>query len=296
MASFGDILKYEREARGFSLDEVKRATRLSERYLTALERSDIAALPGGSFNTGYIRTYAQFVGADPTPALAAYSHAMHMLETRHVDGNATNAPKSSRATGFDGLGGVLVGGLIVLVGISTLGVFVWSGADQSVSDEASSPGASVSRITLRQQRPEPDRFPRPAAEPVASRVHSSRALETFERRAGVSGELEITEFGVGTGVVDLSLVGKSDRFVEGTRVRFWTRVVGGTEGDVVRHQWIRDGRVVMTTALPLGGPHWRTYSGLQLPAGEAGVWKVVAQDADGHELATLEFTCVTQSS
>ena len=45
--SFGDELRRERELRQVSLREVSQATKISLRYLEALERNDFAGLPGG---------------------------------------------------------------------------------------------------------------------------------------------------------------------------------------------------------------------------------------------------------
>lgn len=104
--------------------------------------------------------------------------------------------------------------------------------------------------------------------------------------------LSVPEYGVGTDVVDHELQGKSDRFEEGAKVVFWTRVVGGEEGDRIRHVWIHDGEEVLSIGLALGGPHWRTYSRKTLHAGSAGPWRVEARDADGHVLAAVDFTCV----
>ena len=76
---FGDRLRQGREARGVTFDAVLKETRIARRYLDALERSDLEALPGGAFNRGYIRSYAKFVGFDPLPILEAYAAAERML-------------------------------------------------------------------------------------------------------------------------------------------------------------------------------------------------------------------------
>jgi hypothetical protein len=92
------------------------------------------------------------------------------------------------------------------------------------------------------------------------------------------------------------LVGRSDRFSEGTSVTFWTLLVGGQPGDLVRHVWFRDGRPVMAAKLAIGGPHWRTQSRHVLPAGSAGPWAVEARASDGRLLARKEFACERDGS
>jgi len=103
--------------------------------------------------------------------------------------------------------------------------------------------------------------------------------------------LAVADHGVGTGLVDRHLVGRSDRFTEGTSVTFWTLVVGGQPGDLVRHVWFRDGQPVMAVELAIGGPHWRTQSRHVLPVGTAGPWAVEARASDGRLLARQEFAC-----
>jgi hypothetical protein len=68
-------------------------------------------------------------------------------------------------------------------------------------------------------------------------------------------------------------------------------VLGGQPGHVIRHVWLQEGRAVMRADLPIGGPHWRTYSRLLLPEGSAGPWTVEARTSDGRLLARDEFLC-----
>jgi cytoskeleton protein RodZ len=72
MSSFGETLKRERELRQISLREIAEATKINLRYLDALERNDFRHLPGGVFNKGFVRAYAQFIGIDPEAMAMAY--------------------------------------------------------------------------------------------------------------------------------------------------------------------------------------------------------------------------------
>ncbi len=62
----GMELRDARLARGVTIDDAQRATRISRRYLEALEAEDFAALPAPVFARGFLRSYAQFLGIDPT--------------------------------------------------------------------------------------------------------------------------------------------------------------------------------------------------------------------------------------
>ena len=72
MTSFGEMLRRERELRGITLREVSEATKISIRYLEALERNDFTYLPGGAFTRGFIRAYAKYIGADEDEFVSAY--------------------------------------------------------------------------------------------------------------------------------------------------------------------------------------------------------------------------------
>jgi cytoskeleton protein RodZ len=76
-STFGEHLKREREMRGVSLEEISAATRISVRFLEALENEHWAQLPGGIFNRGFIRSVARFLGMDEEGLVAEYA-----LETR----------------------------------------------------------------------------------------------------------------------------------------------------------------------------------------------------------------------
>jgi cytoskeleton protein RodZ len=69
---FGEHLKREREMRGVSLEEIAAATRISTRFLEAIENERWDQLPGGVFNRGFIRSIARFLGMDEDSLVAEY--------------------------------------------------------------------------------------------------------------------------------------------------------------------------------------------------------------------------------
>jgi len=63
--SIGAQLRASREARGLSLDALSRATRVQPRFLAAIERDDVAAVPPRPFGRGFVKAYAAEMGLDP---------------------------------------------------------------------------------------------------------------------------------------------------------------------------------------------------------------------------------------
>jgi transcriptional regulator with XRE-family HTH domain len=108
-----------------------------------------------------------------------------------------------------------------------------------------------------------------------------------------SGDLTVSEFGVGRRIVNLALDGESDHFKEGDRVSFASRVLGGQRGTLIRHVWIYEGRAQQSISLRLGGPDYRTHTNKTV--GKAGAWAVEARDDKGRVLARTEFTVEPRS-
>jgi cytoskeleton protein RodZ len=291
MMAFGDQLKEARKAQGVSLEAVAEATRIIPRHLAALERSDLEGLPRGPFGRGYVRAYAEFLGIDPQPVLEAY----HSQERQHGLGPSATQRRTveelsqlmrerSRAQ-RRGLTAALGGGALVLVALGVLGTGGWL----LIGREAPAPSPPAAEATV--ERPEAGAAP--VSAPAETRtLEQPRAAPSPVARTP-NPELRVSHSGVGTAVEDRRLVGRADRFVEGTAVSFWTRVLGGRSGDEIRHFWFHEGRVAMRADLAIGGSHWRTHSRLELPRGSTGPWTVEARDLAGRILAREEFLCVS---
>jgi cytoskeleton protein RodZ len=69
---FGGTLRAARERRGLSLRQIASATKISVITLEALERNDLARLPGGIFSRAFVRSYAIEVGLDPETAIQEF--------------------------------------------------------------------------------------------------------------------------------------------------------------------------------------------------------------------------------
>ena len=73
MASIGEQLKQIREDKNISLEEVANATKISKRYLQAIEEGNYGLIPGQTYVIGIIRNYARYLGLDPKPIIEQYS-------------------------------------------------------------------------------------------------------------------------------------------------------------------------------------------------------------------------------
>ena len=76
LSSFGEELRREREIRGISLKEIADSTKISKRFLEAIERNDHLALPAPAFARGFVREYARYVGLNAEEMVNRYNFAV----------------------------------------------------------------------------------------------------------------------------------------------------------------------------------------------------------------------------
>jgi transcriptional regulator with XRE-family HTH domain len=91
MASLGQELKRERELRGISLQEITASTRISLKFLQALEEDRLDIIPGHFFIRAILRSYAKILGLDENQVLNRYQELQSSFNYQ-VD---TDVPKKS---------------------------------------------------------------------------------------------------------------------------------------------------------------------------------------------------------
>jgi cytoskeletal protein RodZ len=69
-----------RETKGISLREIAETTKISLRFLQAIEDGEFAKLPGGIYNTSYIRQYARAIDFEESELLACYNSSMALRQ------------------------------------------------------------------------------------------------------------------------------------------------------------------------------------------------------------------------
>jgi hypothetical protein len=97
MASFGETLKRERETRNISLRDVANATKISIRFLEALEENRFEILPGGVFNKGFVRACAVHLGIDSEALVGHYLREVAQRSAPGVPGPAAMVPPAAPA-------------------------------------------------------------------------------------------------------------------------------------------------------------------------------------------------------
>ncbi len=84
----GQALKKEREARGVSLADIVGETRISTRFLQALENEEFDLFPGKFYIHYYIKNYLRACGADETAFFNTYQDYLNQIMKKGTDAPA----------------------------------------------------------------------------------------------------------------------------------------------------------------------------------------------------------------
>jgi transcriptional regulator with XRE-family HTH domain len=154
----GELIFQARVTRGISLEEAERDTRISKRYLDALEREDFSAFPAPFYARAFLRTYAQYLGLDANQVL-------NILPQNRLEPDLAPLPELSRPTAAAlSINWVVAGGVILF--LLVVGLLLYRSG--SGGEEASLPGA-------------------PAA-PIGVQITGEGQLETAQQPSAAEGE------------------------------------------------------------------------------------------------------------
>src|SRR5262249_35548342 len=163
MTNFGATLKKAREAKGISLDQIAKKTRISTRLLTAIENEEFHLLPGGIFNRGFIRAFAETVGVDPDQAVADYERLASMQAPADVVTSASARPTRNERHLYP----IAIGILAIAIAI----FYVMSrevGHPAGVASPPAVPASEPAPPAPQPESPQPLTSPQaPAADPLA---------------------------------------------------------------------------------------------------------------------------------
>ena len=79
MRTVGQILKEARQKKGFSLQQVEKATKIRQRYLLAIEQDDFVNMPDMPYIQGFIKNYGDFLGLSSYTMLALFRRQFKKL-------------------------------------------------------------------------------------------------------------------------------------------------------------------------------------------------------------------------
>jgi|SRR5579871_1020763 len=71
-------LSHARTLAGVTLEQIAESTKISTRFLRAIESEEFEKLPGGIFSTSYLRQYAAAIGYDEEALVCHYHVKMNL--------------------------------------------------------------------------------------------------------------------------------------------------------------------------------------------------------------------------
>jgi cytoskeletal protein RodZ len=158
-ANIGEKLRLAREASGIPLRQIAEETRISIRYLEAIESGDFQRLPGGMFNRSFIRAYARCIKYDEAEALEIYA-SMQREHGEHSDHTARTPHKPLVYTDDQSARPALFGLLLAILALLILSGLVYLGLRWYQNRRAAQSNAAVdsfNRPSLPRQDGDPGR-------------------------------------------------------------------------------------------------------------------------------------------
>jgi len=174
--SIGPILRERREAMGVTLAEAEVATRIRQKYLSALESDEWDLVPGEVVGRGFLRNYATYLGLEPTEmidrrrSIADESLAAVLADTsagsalppeRSVDYRPKDVALRDETEELEAPRRINLVPFMLLLGVAAVATLVWWSVTQFSDEIAGGFRAVQEQIVAWQQ-------PAPTPEPIAT--------------------------------------------------------------------------------------------------------------------------------
>ncbi len=173
--SFGEWLRRQREMREISLRDIADRTKISLRYLEAMEADRFELLPAPLFAKGFLKEYARYVGLSPDEVVNHYL-AVHQPEEGTQVGDATLAAMERKRAkkGRSWTWGLflLLAGALLLALVALLSWLVEKRGRQPSAEPPAARAAAPPAIPREAPRPAP-----PAVLPEAPKAPLEVSLE-----------------------------------------------------------------------------------------------------------------------
>jgi transcriptional regulator with XRE-family HTH domain len=175
MASLGQELKRERELRGISLREIANSTRISLRFLLALEEDRLDLIPGAFFVRAILRSYARSIGIDEHQVLNKYQEIYTFEEQlQYRESPERPRPRPKPLSRLFIRKSVWITALAVaIIGLGLVLLYVFSLAPEKKRPDSAKRSQPVAQIEV------PKRNPPLEPEPVVEEIKTLQLEMTF---------------------------------------------------------------------------------------------------------------------
>ncbi len=136
MPELGRTLSQARVARGLTLEDCERDTRISKRYLDALEREDWKVFPAPVYSRAFLRTYSQYLGLNP-------GELMRLFQSQTEEPVIRPLPEVMAAPSTANMNVVLAGVVLVLLLFAGAFLFFSRGGGDDGKNVTNNPSPTV---------------------------------------------------------------------------------------------------------------------------------------------------------
>jgi cytoskeletal protein RodZ len=193
MSAFGENLRRERDLRGVSLTEISQATKIGARLLDAIETERFERLPGGVFNSAFVRQYARYLGLDEDKIVAEFLTAFGSTKEQEnqqrdaaigaLKQMVTEPPSDSAPR----LPLIIAAGLLLAGALAVGGWRIWQG---SSGDTLKPPPRATTHAA---PSPPPAPVVEPTPTPAAETPAVTEKTEKANAPSGLTLELQATD-------------------------------------------------------------------------------------------------------
>ncbi|MGB9487356.1 MAG: RodZ domain-containing protein [Terriglobia bacterium] len=181
MAGFGEYLRREREMRGVSLEEISTATKISIRFLKAIENEELSKLPGGIFTRSFVRTYARYLGLDEERVLADCQLAGQQKPEVDIRRITANRARSNGAASRTRLIAFLMAGVLLASGYA-----LFRHSRRVMEQQSSTPMVTPQSTTAPGTNPPPTAAPVQPSTPAQPENNPSLSATSASPTAGAT--------------------------------------------------------------------------------------------------------------
>jgi transcriptional regulator with XRE-family HTH domain len=139
MPELGKTLSQARVARGLTLEDCERDTRISKRYLDALEREDWRVFPAPVYSRAFLRTYAQYLNLNPTELMRLFQNQTEEPEFKPL-------PEIQPAPATGSINWVLAGVVVVFLVVAGAFFYLSSSGDDGDSGDSADAGNAATAV------------------------------------------------------------------------------------------------------------------------------------------------------
>ncbi len=119
MIRLGDRLREERKRKGYTVEEVAKATKIRIGFLDSIEKGDYKSLPSAAYVQGFVKNYVEFLGLPSKELMALFRREFDEKEHLGVLPTSFTSPKDIAVNQ------VRIRQTIVLVGVGLLALVIY---------------------------------------------------------------------------------------------------------------------------------------------------------------------------